>query len=205
MTVQTKKSKKRVTPGETKVKPEVKKPDLRLGRELRRLRHAKHLSVRGLAALLDFSASFISQLENGQTSPSISSLERIALALGVGLRDLFAETGSPGNAFIQKEQRPAIVSEWSKGRIEALTVPNAQIPIDAMIVHLQPKGTSGGRLHAAPTHRFAFVWKGTVTLSLADRDYQLKQGDAMTLQSGTLHRWNNRSGRPVDIVIVSFR
>jgi transcriptional regulator with XRE-family HTH domain len=182
-----------------------KKHDLRLGKELRRLRLDKHLSVRALAGLLGFSPSFISQLENGQTSPSISSLERIAGTLGVGLQDLFAEPKSSRSSFIQMDERPAIVSEWSKGSLEALTVPQSYVPIDAVMVHLQPRGTSGSRLHAAPTHRFAFVWKGTVTLYLVDAEYKLKQGDAMTLATGTLHRWINRSNRPVHFVIVSFR
>jgi transcriptional regulator with XRE-family HTH domain len=182
-----------------------KRIDVRLGKELRRLRQAKHLSVRGLAGLLGFSPSFISQVENGQSSPSISSLERIAGTLGVGLRDLFAEPKSPEGTFIRMEERPAIVSEWSKGRIEALTVPHPQVPVDAMMVHLQPRGSSGSRLHASPQHRFAFVCKGTVTLYLLDAEYHLKPGDAMTLMTGTLHRWVNHSRRPVQFVIVSFR
>jgi len=179
--------------------------DQRLGKELRRLRQAKHLSIRGLASLLGFSPSFISQVENGLSSPSISSLERIAGTLGVGLRDLFGETKSSSNAFIPKEDRPAIVSEWSKGRIEALTAPNSLFPIDAILVHLQPGGSSGSRLHVTPTHRFAFIWKGSINLYLVDAEYKLKQGDAMTLATGTLHRWVNLSRRPVHFVIVSFR
>jgi transcriptional regulator with XRE-family HTH domain len=49
------------------------------------------MSLRGLAEKTNFSPSFISQVENGQAPPSISSMERIALALGVLLRG--RETG----------------------------------------------------------------------------------------------------------------
>ena len=49
-----------------------------LGQSLRRLRESRHISLRVLAEQTDFSASFLSQVENGQASPSISSMERIA-------------------------------------------------------------------------------------------------------------------------------
>src|SRR5262245_7475717 len=129
------------------------KPETGIGQELRRLRKAKQLSVRGLAAQLGFSPSFISQVENGQASPSIASSERIAAALGVGLRDLFPESQSLSQAFVRTSERPVIFSEWSKARIEALTQPYAPVPIDAILVDLKPGGSSGGKLHSAPSHR----------------------------------------------------
>ena len=163
------------------------------------------MSVRGLAAKLGFSPGFISQVENGQASPSIASLERIASALGVGLRDLFPQPKSEVTPFVRTTERPTIVSKWSKARIEALTQPYASVPIDAILVDLQPNGSSSSKLHSAPSHRFAFVWQGTVTLNVGDEEYKLKAGDAITLPAGSLHRWTNRSRRRVRIVIVWFR
>jgi transcriptional regulator with XRE-family HTH domain len=54
-----------------------------LGTSLRYLREQHGMSLRALAERVDFSASFLSQIENGQCSPSISSMEKIANALGV--------------------------------------------------------------------------------------------------------------------------
>src|SRR5262249_52305053 len=99
----------------------------------------------------------------------------------------------------------AIVSEWSKARIEALTTPYAPVPIDAVLVDLQPGGASGSKLHSSPSHRFAFVWQGAAILNIGEAEYKLKTGDAITLPAGALHRWTNRSRRPVRIVIVWFR
>ena len=186
-------------------KPAPKKPETVVGKEVRRQRQSKRLTVRGLAAELGFSPSFISQVENGQASPSIASLERIASALGVGLRDLFPEPKSKAAAFIRTSDRPVIVSEWSKARIEALTIPYAPVPIDAILVDLRPGGSSGSKLHSAPSHRFAFVWQGAVVLNIGEEEYKLKAGDAITLSAGAMHRWTNHSRRLVRIVIVWFR
>jgi transcriptional regulator with XRE-family HTH domain len=53
-----------------------------IGEHIRRLRSDRGLSVRAFAAQTGFSPSFISQLENGQVSPSLGSLQKIAEALG---------------------------------------------------------------------------------------------------------------------------
>ena len=53
-----------------------------IGEHIRRLRLERHVSVRAFAAQTGFSPSFISQLENGQVSPSLGSLQKIAETLG---------------------------------------------------------------------------------------------------------------------------
>ena len=61
-----------------------------VGGRIRQLRLGLGMSVRALAAKTGFSPSLISQAENGQVTPSIGSLERIAMALGVSLGKFFA-------------------------------------------------------------------------------------------------------------------
>ncbi|HVS04161.1 MAG TPA: helix-turn-helix transcriptional regulator, partial [Thermoanaerobaculia bacterium] len=60
-----------------------------IGETLQRLRLAQGLSLRTLAGRAGFSPSFLSQVENGQSSPSIASLDRLAQALGLRLVDFF--------------------------------------------------------------------------------------------------------------------
>ena len=70
---------------------------LSVGLAIRALRESKHISVRALATASGFSSSFISQVENGLASPSISSLQEIAHALGTSLGQFFnaLETTTP--------------------------------------------------------------------------------------------------------------
>jgi transcriptional regulator with XRE-family HTH domain len=181
------------------------KPQTSLGKELRRLREDRKISVRTLATRLGFSASFISQVERGQASPSIASLERIAETLGVGLHDLFVTVGLSSVVPVRPPDRPIINSEWSKARMEALTGTHSHIPMEAMLVHLLPGGASGKKLHSTPHPRFGFVLRGTITLFVGERTYQMKAGDAVTVPGGQLHRWTNATRRVASIVIVTSR
>jgi transcriptional regulator with XRE-family HTH domain len=57
--------------------------EIQIGAAVRRLREVRGLTLRAVADQAGFSASFLSQVENEQASPSISSMERIAAALGL--------------------------------------------------------------------------------------------------------------------------
>src|SRR5262245_27167506 len=115
----------------------------RIGQILKSRREASRLSLRTLARRAGFSASFLSQLENGQVSPSIGSLERIATELGLTLSDLFEAT-QPAPAIVRANRRPGFTSQWSRGRVESLIHRDINRTFDAVAVTLKPRGTSGG-------------------------------------------------------------
>jgi transcriptional regulator with XRE-family HTH domain len=62
-----------------------------VGGRIRQLRLGVGMSVRTLATKTGFSPSLISQAEHGHVTPSIGSLERIAMALEVSLGTFFAD------------------------------------------------------------------------------------------------------------------
>ena len=95
--------------------------DAQLGRKLKTLRTHAGISLRTLATRAGFSASFLSQLEKGQVSPSIASLGRIAAELGVTLAELFHTADGAAQTVVRGASRPAFTSEWSRARIESLT------------------------------------------------------------------------------------
>src|SRR5687768_1253089 len=103
--------------------------EVHLGASVRRLRSARQLSLRNLGGRTGFSASFLSQVENGQASPSISSMERIAAALGVTMGQFFQSTESSPPAVLRATARVTLNSQWSRARIEALSahVPASRI------------------------------------------------------------------------------
>jgi transcriptional regulator with XRE-family HTH domain len=83
-----------------------------LGNCLRSLRELKGISLRGLAERTDFSASFLSQIENGQSSPSISSMEKIAHALGVSLGQFFLSANQQMVNIVRASDRAHIALDW---------------------------------------------------------------------------------------------
>jgi XRE family transcriptional regulator, regulator of sulfur utilization len=173
-----------------------------VGAAIRRLRNSQRLSVRTLANKSGFSASFISQVELYQASPSLASLERIASGLGVTLGQFFVTTGSVEPAPIKASNRPMLQSEWSSAQIESLSRPGAGRKLEVLLITLRSGGSSGGRLHARETELFAIVLAGAVQLHLKERVQALRRGDAITIPPGSLHRWENKGAKDVQLLMV---
>lgn len=62
-----------------------------IGERLREARVRRGLTVRGLARAVEVSASLISQIETGKSSPSVSTLYAITAALDISVEDVFGD------------------------------------------------------------------------------------------------------------------
>jgi transcriptional regulator with XRE-family HTH domain len=176
-----------------------------IGERLRMLRKARGISVRTLAAKTSFSASFISQIENGQASPSIASLERIAEVLGITLGGFFSPQPINTTRIVRVAERQELMSSWSRGKIEALGPTEGPSKLEVVLITLSPGGRSGSRQHTNRREQFVMIMDGTITLLLESETYKLKRGDAVSLNPDTPHLWENRSARSVRILVVSLR
>ena len=177
-----------------------------IGEHIRRLRSDRGLSVRAFAAQTGFSPSFISQIENGQVSPSLGSMQKIAETLGVTLGEFFAATESGEEQLIvRSEDRRRLDSTWTDAHIEALGAMARSRRLEPVLVIFGPGGKSGKHPHAPSAEEFAFIVKGQVTLTLADEENEMSAGDAVSLPAQAPRLWENRTQEIAEILIVSSR
>jgi quercetin dioxygenase-like cupin family protein len=178
-----------------------------IGEHIRQLRLKRQVSVRAFAAQTGFSASFISQLENGQVSPSLGSLQKIAETLGVTLGEFFAAAASEAeeDLIVHASERRRLDSTWSDAHLEALGSMTLTRRLEPVLAIFGPGGKSGKHVHSHSREEFAFVVKGRVTLTLGDEENVLSAGDAVTLPAGSPHRWENRGKETVEVLIVATR
>jgi quercetin dioxygenase-like cupin family protein/DNA-binding XRE family transcriptional regulator len=178
-----------------------------IGDHIRRLRSKRHVSVRAFAAQTGFSPSFISQLENGQVSPSLGSLQKIAEALGVTLGEFFAAaaSGAEEDLIVRPPDRRRMDSTWTDAHLEALGSMTRGRRLEPVLAIFGPGGKSGQHVHSHSREEFAFVLRGRVTLTLGDEESELAPGDAVTLPAHAPHRWENRGEETVEVLMISSR
>jgi transcriptional regulator with XRE-family HTH domain len=175
-----------------------------VGDLVRRLREQRGLSLRALASASGFSPSFISQLENGQVSPSISSMEGIANVLGVTLGEFFASLGSSeAGVVVRVSDRVQLPSQWSHATLEALSPMSRGRLTEPVLMTLEPGGRTGKHPTAQPREEFAFVMEGEVELTLGPDTFDLRTGDAVTILRRELRRWANKGKGPARILVVA--
>ena len=176
-----------------------------VGERIRQLRLGLGMSVRTLAAKTGFSPSLISQAEHGQVTPSIGSLERIAMALGVSLGKFFAEPETSTVRLVRASLRPKLTSTWSPVSIEALAPLDEAGKLEPVMLTMAPGGRSGIFPAAPGGEKFALVVEGEVTLTLGDEVYALRKADAITFIPAIPYEWVNISAGPTQVVIVTER
>lgn len=175
-----------------------------VGQHVHRLRVEAGMSLRTLARQTGFSPSFVSQLENGQVSPSISSMEKIAAALGVTLGQFFAATGGgEGGLIVRAADRTTLSSGWSQAEVEALSLARPTARLEATLVTLRAGGRSGKHPYPDPREEFAFVLQGEVILTLGPEQHRLRRGDAATIIPGELRLWRNEKRSPARFMIIA--
>jgi transcriptional regulator with XRE-family HTH domain len=177
--------------------------DVSVGDTVRKLREQQGISVRALATMSGFSPSFISQVENGQASPSINSLQHICSALQVTLGEFFHAFSPNESPVTRVSERGQITSGWSKGTIQSLTGTTAAM--EAILVTLAPGGYSGKQAASEAQGEFAYVLEGTLVLSLNGEEIELTTGDAVTIRAGSERSLRNNDAVPAQIIIVSTR
>ena len=88
---------------------------LKVAGQVREIRRARHLSQRQLAGRMQVPRTYISKIENGKAIPTLGSLERLAAALGVDVRQLVRDARS-----LRDEEVTAILADPLLAEIAAL-------------------------------------------------------------------------------------
>jgi len=176
-------------------------PNTTLGQRLLALREARRLSLRTLAERVGLSASFLSQVERDETSPSIASLEKIAQALGVDLAQLFAQ--APVDPVVRASERSVLPSPSDGTRLASLSRSGGSLA--PRMLTLLP-GASVSVLPAESTELFVTVVQGSVTSRLATGEVALAEGDSLhALPEHQLLELVNRSDERARLLVVSLR
>jgi transcriptional regulator with XRE-family HTH domain len=171
--------------------PESRTPnEIDVGMQLRKLRNARSLSLRVLAEKSGLNFNTLSLIENGKTSPSVSTLQQIAAALQVPVADFFRLDAQKKNLVFQKAGlRPAAV--FQNGILEdlgdGLSLHNGQL----MLLSLQPyaEGSPDPIIHTG--EEFAFCLEGELSYAIEGREYRMSAGDSLLFEAYLPHRWGN--------------
>jgi transcriptional regulator with XRE-family HTH domain len=175
-----------------------------LGARVRALREGMDLSLRDLAKRSGVSAPMLSQVERGETSPTLAIAERIAAGLDLSLSQLL-RLDERGHVVVSRagERR---VRRRRGHRTEELTPPLPGQRADVSHHVLEP-GASTGRAGDPPLHEpgareTAVVMSGEVALLIDDERHELATGDSVTFDADLPHRFANLGDERAEFLAV---
>src|SRR5688500_7293118 len=174
------------------------------GERVRRLREAKGLSLRDLARGARVSAPMLSQVERGETSPTLQVASKIASGLDLTLSQLLRLDEDPSVVVVRRTQRRTVARDGH--RFDELTpiLPGQPHSVTAHV--LRPGASTGGPddppLHEAGSRETAVVSTGAVVLACGGERYELREGDAVTFDADLPHHCENTSKKEARFIAV---
>lgn len=163
---------------------------IEVGAALRALREARQLSIRALAEQSGLAVNTLSLIENGKTSPSVSTLQRLATTLDVPITAFF-EREMPVSqvVYTRAEQRARVA--FDQGTLEDLGAGMADCPVEPFLVTLAPGASSGMDMITHTGHEFVLCLTGHIAYTVGQQRYRLKPGDSLLFEAHEPHRWQN--------------
>ncbi|GHH75136.1 helix-turn-helix domain-containing protein [Promicromonospora soli] len=162
-----------------------------VGQAIRRAREGAGLSMRALARASEVSQPFLSQVEKGETSPSLSSLYRLAHALGVPPSQLMPPVSPPrGISVLRKgEGRELPVSEAPAAASGRLLSGGVGHLLEVVEYRVAPDEDLGGWFES-DGEMTVYVIDGEVEVTLEhEGSWRLGAGEAISHPADIRHRW----------------
>ena len=195
-----------------------------LGGRLRQIRTARGMSVRELARRAGCSASLVSQVERGVTTPSAGVVYSLANELGISLDFLFGEgdvdpgepprpptinkpwgraSGPDGAGLVQRVVDRNTIELSTGVRWERLT-PVHDSRVDFIEVVYEPGGQSSenGRAVRHDGREYLYVLQGELEAVVGFETLRLVQGDSLAFDPATPHHYYNRTAGIVRVLSV---
>jgi XRE family transcriptional regulator, regulator of sulfur utilization len=175
-----------------------------LGERIRALRDGMGLSLRDLAERSGVSAPMLSQVERGETSPTLAIAERIAAGLDLSLSQLL-RLDEDGHVVVVRRGEGRSRSRRGH-RVEELTPPLPGQRADVSLHQLEPGAATAGPgdppLHEPGSRETAIVLGGAVALVIDGEQHELTEGDSVTFDADLPHHLENPGHEPAELLAI---
>jgi XRE family transcriptional regulator, regulator of sulfur utilization len=166
-----------------------------LGPRIRALREAMDLSLRDLAERSGVSAPMLSQVERGETSPTLLIATRIARGLELRLSQLLRLDEDGAVSVVRRGERRQGAERTRGHSYEILTPPLPGQRVELSRHSLAPGAVTGGPgdppMHEPGSRESALVESGAVVLHCDGAEYELAAGDCVTFDADLPHQLAN--------------
>jgi XRE family transcriptional regulator, regulator of sulfur utilization len=180
-------------------------PEL-LGSRVKALREAMDLSLRDLADRSGVSAPMLSQVERGETSPTLQVASKIAAGLELRLSQLLRLDEGGAVTLVRADERRKGPAGVSGHAYEILTPPLPGQRAELSEHRLDPGASTGGPgdppMHEPGSRETALVCSGRVMFACDGDRYELGAGDAVTFDADLPHHFENRGNDQATLHVV---
>jgi transcriptional regulator with XRE-family HTH domain len=174
-----------------------------VGSDIRALRKSRGITIKDLTSMLGRSVGWLSQVERGQSMPSIKDLSAIAEHFGVNISFFFRSANQrpeERGLVLRAEDRMPLGSSET-GLTEELLSPTLGGSFEMIKSTFAPRSGSGGRKVVRGTEDGGVLISGQLTLWIGDLELKLEPGDSFQFAKKP-YDWRNDGDEPAIVIWV---
>lgn len=175
-----------------------------LGERIRRLRLARNLTLKQVEQKAKVSATHISEIERGLTSPTVGALTRIAEAVGVEPSRLLRRKAMPAVSVVRRGKERRLNDSLWAGEIRLLSAGIADAEMTLAELELAGDRGPDPRPFVVDGEVFLHVISGEIEVIVGSDRYRLSDNDSLHFDGARPHEIRNASiGQASVLWIVS--
>lgn len=192
---------KRIDPGDAEA--------LRIGHKIMELRQKRGYTQQDLATKTGLTKSLISEIEQGEVSPPIATLIKLARALKIGMASLFEEARESLRISLTRAGERMVMKRrphHQEGEVdyiyESLEPNKPEKHMEPFFVEFKPMDTSDMVFVSHGGEEFVYVLEGTLEFRSDDRVEVLNPGDTIYFESEINHSFRGLDTSAKAVVVV---
>jgi transcriptional regulator with XRE-family HTH domain len=175
-----------------------------VGERVRRLREAKGFSLRDLARTAGVSAPMLSQVERGETSPTLQLATKIASGLELSLSQLLRLDEVAHTVVVRRADRRTVTRDGHAFDELTPSLPGQphRVTEHTLKAGSATAGPNDPPLHEPGSRETAIVRSGALVLVSGEERCELREGDAVTFDADLPHHFENPGRKEATFLAV---
>ena len=176
-----------------------------LGTRIRNARSSRKITLEALSKETGLSAGFLSRLERGETSASISNLIVISGYLGIPLRDFFEDSERPTPTYVltRAKDRAKLPPRSGTGYSYHLTSGDlADQQLNAFVLTFPPGEKTEPKLLTHEGEEVLYLLEGTIEFRIGEDRFVMTAGDCVHFNCEEPHMGRNVGKSPARLLMV---
>ncbi len=178
-----------------------------IGPKVKALRQEQRLSLQQLAERAEVSAAAIHKIERNDMVPTITTLLKVATALGRSVTYFVEEAGDQPEpvAFTPASDRPAVYTPHQGLALAGISGPYAPFRSAAALACVEPGADSGDKPLVHAGEELVYMLDGSMVFDIAGKRHELEVGDALHFMGDQEHHWANERNSEARLVWIALR
>ncbi|MDM5297047.1 XRE family transcriptional regulator [Bacillus pumilus] len=174
-----------------------------ISKNVKLLRDQKKLSLEKMAELTGVSKTMIGQIERGESTPTITTLWKIANGLKVSFSELIYAP-QPEIKVVRKEDGQVLTEDEGRYRVYTTFPFDDRRKFEVYQVEIDLSGSLRADEHIGGTEELITVFEGVLDLTIGDERYTLTAGDSIRFKADRAHEYKQSGEHMVRLQMILY-